>query len=501
MRSTKTIMLQGVSVFLIIAVVTCQDDDTTDAVDYLTNFGYIPTTEDGTRPFVDESLLNEAIKDFQTFAGLDPTGKLDDETKELMKTPRCGKEDRVANFVLQGSNWPKKSLTYRIYSYPTAQGISKRDVDLETRKAFNMWQEVSGLSFTEKTSGKADIKISFAKGKHGDGNPFDGRGGVLAHAYYPQFGGEAHFDDAERWSVTPNVGNQILNTLTHEFGHSLGLRHSQVKGSIMAPFYKGWDVNLRLHQDDINGIQKLYGRNNGGGGGISPPKPPTPPKPDFYDPELCDSRLDAAVQTSDGVSYVFSGDSYWKLTSGSIAGKARKISSDWPGLPNNIDAAVTWHDRKVTYFFKGDQYWRFTDKTPSSGYPKDISSWSGLPADIDAAFAWNENLYFFKDSQYWKYNTRQGRMDSDYPKSVSVWEGVPEGVEAAFRWSNGKTYVFKGDDYWRLNSKTGNVDRGNPPYPRYAGKWWFGCPKKTSFEIPLTDGTGQDIPEEYDTEN
>jgi len=88
-------------------------------------------------------------------------------------------------------------------------------------------------------------------------------------------------------------------------------------------------------------------------------------------------------------------------------------------------------------------------------------------------------------------------MDSDYPKSISVWEGVPKGVEAAFRWSNGKSYVFKGDDYWRLNSKTGNVDRSNPPYPRYAGKWWFGCPKKTLFEIPLTDGTGED----FDTKN
>ena len=79
-----------------------------------------------------------------------------------MKTPRCGKEDRLANFVLQGSSWPKKSLTYRILSYPTARGISKQDVDLETRKAFNMWQDVSGLSFDETSSNSADIKISFS---------------------------------------------------------------------------------------------------------------------------------------------------------------------------------------------------------------------------------------------------------------------------------------------------------------------------------------------------
>ena len=475
-------MLKVGSAFLLLTVVTCQDTQR-EAVEYLANYGYIATNGDQTRPYVDATALEEAVMDFQKFAGLVPTGELDRDTIDMMKTRRCGKEDKVSNYVIQGSKWPKKSITYSILSYPTNRGISRNDVKQKIRQAFDMWEKASPLRFQETSSGSADIKIKFAKYDHGDKNPFDGEGGVLAHAYYPRFGGDAHFDDSEQWSVIPNNGIQVLNTLTHEFGHSLGLSHSRVPGSIMAPFYKGWDTKLQLNQDDKKGIQALYG----------PPqdRPTVTKRPVTKDSELCGARLDAAVQTYDGSSYVFSGDKYWKLTSDSIAaGFPRKISSDWPGLPDNIDAAVTWRTHKVTYFFKGSQYWRFKDRSPSPGYPKNImSSWSGLPANIDAAFSWgrNKDLYFFQGSQYWKYNTRMEKVEPGYPKSISLWKDVPQGIEAALSLNNGKSYIFKDGNYWRLDGDRKAVARSDLPFPRNAGQWWFGCPKKTN-SIPLTDG-------------
>lgn len=69
------------------------------------------------------------------------------------------------------------------------------------------------------------------------------------------FGGDAHFDAEERWSIDSYSGTNLFQVAAHEFGHSLGLSHSDVRSALMAPFYRGYDPVFQLDEDDIDGIQ------------------------------------------------------------------------------------------------------------------------------------------------------------------------------------------------------------------------------------------------------
>ena len=53
--------------------------------------------------------------------------------------------------------------------------------------------------------------MKFAKWGHGDNDAFDGPSGVLAHAFYPRYGGDAHFDDDEFWTDRSNRGTDRSN--------------------------------------------------------------------------------------------------------------------------------------------------------------------------------------------------------------------------------------------------------------------------------------------------
>ena len=90
------------------------------------------------------------------------------------------------------------------------------------------------------------------------GYPFDGQGKVLAHAFFPE-DGRAHFDEDETFTDGTSSGTNLLWVATHEFGHALGIEHSDVRDAIMYPYYTGYVAGMQLHSDDIAAIRSLYG--------------------------------------------------------------------------------------------------------------------------------------------------------------------------------------------------------------------------------------------------
>lgn len=56
------------------------------------------------------------------------------------------------------------------------------------------------------------------------------------------------------------VGVNLFLVAAHEFGHSLGLGHTNVRGALMFPTYSFINPEaFSLSYDDRQGIQSLYG--------------------------------------------------------------------------------------------------------------------------------------------------------------------------------------------------------------------------------------------------
>ncbi|XP_046456168.1 uncharacterized protein LOC124203539 [Daphnia pulex] len=258
-------------------VVAAPIDSAEEAARYLGRFGYLERgpQDSSYSESVSAESFRSAIEDFQSFAGLKITGKLDEATKELMNKPRCGVPDRIRpgssrtrpkRFALEGSHWPKKKLTYKIKKY--TPDMSPPVVDREIARAFEIWANVTDLAFVhvKNTSANVDIDILFAIGEH-DGehgncdDPFiDGPGGTLAHAAHPINGGDAHFDESETWTLDSVKGTNLFQVATHEFGHSLGLEHTNNTAAVMYFAYE-YRSDFKLDKDDIEGVQELYGQN------------------------------------------------------------------------------------------------------------------------------------------------------------------------------------------------------------------------------------------------
>ncbi|KAG5836799.1 hypothetical protein ANANG_G00232440 [Anguilla anguilla] len=398
--------------------------DWLSAEKYLRRFYNLPLGLQGAGKASDT--MRQKVREMQAFFRLKVTGNLDSNTLEVMSMPRCGVPDvGEYNFFPRNLKWPSTNVTFRIENY--TPDLPKSDVDKAIRNAFNVWSEVTPLHFKKLHEGIADIMISFGAKEHGDFNPFDGQNGLLAHAYPPGIGigGDTHFDEDENWSKDSHEYNLFL-VASHEFGHALGLSHSTDPGALMYPVYS-YAPGRPLSQDDINGIQELYGPN---------PNPPhVKPKP--VAPEKCDPMLSFdAVTELRGETVVFKDRFYWRIHPQLPDPDQMLIKSTWPSIPKKVDAAYENPEKDLVFIFSGIKMWALNGYNLVEGYPKYIHK-LGLPKSvrkIDAALYVPDTgkTLFFTDEKYWSYDERKGRMDVGYPRDIEDdFPGIGDEVDAA----------------------------------------------------------------------
>ncbi|XP_058387974.1 stromelysin-3 isoform X3 [Diceros bicornis minor] len=357
------------------------------------------------------------------------------------RPPRCGVPDppegpsarnRQKRFVLSGGRWEKTDLTYRYW--------------------------------------------------HGDNLPFDGPGGILAHAFFPKTHreGDVHFDYDETWTIGDNQGTDLLQVAAHEFGHVLGLQHTTAAKALMSPFYT-FRYPLSLSPDDRRGIQHLYGRPRpaptsrppalGPQAGvdtneIAPLEPEAPP-------DACEVSFDA-VSTIRGELFFFKAGFVWRLRGGRLQpGYPALASRHWQGLPSPVDAAFEDAQGHI-WFFQGARYWVYDGEKPVLG-PAPLSELGLLGSPVHAALVWGpekNKIYFFCGGDYWRFHPSTRRVDSPVPRRVTDWRGVPSEIDATFQDADGYAYFLRGRLYWKFDPVKVKALEG---FPRLVGPDFFGC--------------------------
>jgi hypothetical protein len=130
-----------------------------------------------------------------------------------------------------------------------------------------------------------------------------GSGGVLAYTEGPVSNGwRIRYYENWTWDDGPgtDIGNRqdLQSVACHEYGHALGLGHSNVSQATMYAYYTGGTADRSIHSDDMAGVQYLYGAMSGS------------------KPTITNVSVTGATVTITGTGFSSSGNEVWFTRTG-----------------------------------------------------------------------------------------------------------------------------------------------------------------------------------------
>ncbi|CAJ0943485.1 unnamed protein product, partial [Mesorhabditis belari] len=464
-----------------------------NAMDYLRDFDYLPRwmeigygAPDGNKSKVKvtEAIKLQTFGYFQQRAALPQTGQLDAETMREMSRSRCGNPDpRDPSKTLNAlgrtvAKWDRSEVTYSILN--STDDLPRATIKKAIGDAFQLWSNVIPLNFREVDE-NGDIKFSFKVRSHGDGNPFDGRGNVLAHASHPAkepLSAYTHFDDDEWW--TNKDGEEIekgntdfFHTAIHEIGHNLGLDHLNEKKSIMHEITKpdnlvdryGRYIEPRLHHADIEAVQKIYGNRTRA----------TVTVTGTLNPEngtktvTCPTRVDAVFADA-GITFIFMGNETFEINAKRKILKKIPIPSLFPDGPKvNFTVVLDHITKKLLVFEHGGDIHAYYYSRLFHGYRKAYTISSPFWRPLSGAFSLNSGATFLLDTdrQVAVYSVLIGSSSPFMP----VHSNFPTNVRGSIRATDddSKHFLFTPTRVYLYNGKQEVVEK------EWALDEWLSC--------------------------
>ncbi len=241
-----------------------------------------------------------------------------------------------------GAGLGSATLAYWVGTLPS--WLDEGEASGEIVRAMAAWSAAAQVTFQESSVRRLrrQIEILAASGEHGDGYAFDGRGGVLAHTFYPPpnaetLAGDLHLDLDEPWRVGADI--DLFSVALHELGHALGLGHNDNSASVMYPYYRR--VN-GLRDVDITEIRKLYAAAGGAPETPSDPSTPeTPVTPTTPTTPVTPPATPGADQSAPVIRMTFPGSAMYLTT-------AKTITLRGSAADDTRVSAVTWETRTAS---------------------------------------------------------------------------------------------------------------------------------------------------------